>query len=69
MDTGEGDDDDPLSLHKYLYTETDPVDGLDPSGTADVYGAGGSYIDNPDENGQHFFKYASAKPRKHKRKK
>ena len=32
MDTDEGDQADPLSLHKYLYAEDDPVDHLDPSG-------------------------------------
>jgi hypothetical protein len=32
MDTDEGVDTDPLSLHKYLYTEGDPVDGVDPTG-------------------------------------
>jgi hypothetical protein len=38
MDTDEGDDHDPLSLHKYLYTEADPVDGVDPSGHDDLAG-------------------------------
>jgi RHS repeat-associated protein len=32
MDTDEGDQEDPLSLHKYLYCQEDPVDGYDPSG-------------------------------------
>jgi RHS repeat-associated protein len=32
MDTYEGDDQEPLSLHKYLYTEGDPVDNVDPCG-------------------------------------
>jgi RHS repeat-associated protein len=32
MDTYEGNDRDPLSLHKYLYAGSDPVDILDPSG-------------------------------------
>ena len=32
MDTDEGDDEAPLSLHKYLYAQADPADGLDPSG-------------------------------------
>jgi RHS repeat-associated protein len=32
MDTEEGQDRDPLSLHKYLYTEGNPVDNLDPTG-------------------------------------
>jgi len=32
IDTTEGAVADPLSLHKYLYAEQDPVDGLDPSG-------------------------------------
>jgi RHS repeat-associated protein len=36
MDTDEGDDTDPISLHKYLYAEADPVDGLDPSGNDDI---------------------------------
>jgi RHS repeat-associated protein len=32
MDTYEGDDNDPLSLHKYAYTEDDPTTNLDLSG-------------------------------------
>src|SRR5271166_4197136 len=32
MDTAEGNNRDPLSLHKYLYAEGNPVDNLDPSG-------------------------------------
>ncbi len=36
MDTEEGDEEDPLSLHKYIYVEGDPVDGLDPSGDDDI---------------------------------
>ncbi|HKV81572.1 MAG TPA: RHS repeat-associated core domain-containing protein [Candidatus Sulfotelmatobacter sp.] len=35
MDTEEGDDEAPLSLHKYIYTNADPVDGTDPSGNQD----------------------------------
>ncbi len=31
-DTYEGDQSDPLSLHKYLYTHANPVNGIDPSG-------------------------------------
>jgi len=32
MDTYEGDDNDPLSLHKYVFTEGDPIDNLDTNG-------------------------------------
>ena len=32
MDTFEGDDESPLSLHKYLYSYGDPIDVVDPSG-------------------------------------
>jgi RHS repeat-associated protein len=32
MDTFEGFPDEPLSLHKYLYAHSDPVNGMDPSG-------------------------------------
>ncbi len=32
MDAQQGSDRDPLSLHKYLYAEADPIDHLDPSG-------------------------------------
>jgi len=32
MDTYDGDDQEPLSLHKYLYAENDPVDNIDPCG-------------------------------------
>jgi RHS repeat-associated protein len=31
-DTWEGSQEDPLSLHKYLYCEDNPADGIDPSG-------------------------------------
>jgi RHS repeat-associated protein len=34
-DTTDGNNEDPLSLHKYLYAEDDPVDGSDPSGNDD----------------------------------
>jgi len=33
-DTYTGNNEDPLSLHKYLYANADPVDGIDPSGKA-----------------------------------
>jgi len=36
MDTDEGANTDPLSLHKYLYSEANPVDGVDPSGNDDL---------------------------------
>ena len=32
MDTDEGDEEDPLSLHKYLYASANPVNEVDPSG-------------------------------------
>jgi hypothetical protein len=32
MDTSEGDNTDPLSLHKYLYCQGNPINGIDPSG-------------------------------------
>jgi RHS repeat-associated protein len=32
MDTDQGDQQDPLSLHKYLYVSANPVNGIDPSG-------------------------------------
>ena len=32
MDTEEGNDDNPLSLHKYLYAEGNPIDNVDHSG-------------------------------------
>jgi RHS repeat-associated protein len=32
MDTFEGNNEDPLSLHKYLYAQDDPVDNVDPLG-------------------------------------
>jgi hypothetical protein len=32
MDSYEGDNEDPLSLHKYLYCHGNPVNGIDPSG-------------------------------------
>ena len=36
MDTFEGNNEDPLSLHKYLYAQDNPVNGSDPSGQFDV---------------------------------
>jgi RHS repeat-associated protein len=36
MDTEEGNDEEPLSLHKYLYTNANPVDGIDPTGNDDI---------------------------------
>jgi RHS repeat-associated protein len=36
MDSYEGDNEDPLSLHKYLYGADNPVDGSDPSGHDDL---------------------------------
>lgn len=35
-DTYEGNNKDPLSLHKYLYAEDDPVNAIDPSGHDDL---------------------------------
>lgn len=32
MDTFEGNQQDPLSLHKYLYCQADPINGVDPGG-------------------------------------
>jgi RHS repeat-associated protein len=36
MDTFEGDEEEPLSLHKYLYCQGNPVNGKDPSGRDEV---------------------------------
>jgi RHS repeat-associated protein len=36
MDTEEGDDESPLSLHRYLYANSDPANGRDPSGHEDL---------------------------------
>jgi hypothetical protein len=36
MDTYEGSPDDPVSLHRYLYTSSDPVNGVDPTGKFDL---------------------------------
>ena len=38
MDTDEGNNQTPLSLNKYLYTNANPVDGTDPSGFQDSMG-------------------------------
>jgi RHS repeat-associated protein len=38
MDTYDGTSEDPLSLHKYLYCQADPVDRIDPSGLASYVG-------------------------------
>ncbi len=39
MDTEEGDDESPSSLHKYLYVVAEPTDRTDPSGLADTQDA------------------------------
>lgn len=36
MDTYQGQQDEPLSLHKYLYCQADPINGADPSGHDDI---------------------------------
>ena len=36
MDTNEGDDQSPISLHKYLYASGNPVNRMDPSGHQDI---------------------------------
>jgi len=36
MDSYEGNNEEPLSLHKYLYTQGNPVNGIDPSGHGDL---------------------------------
>ena len=36
MDTFEGEEETALSLHKYLYSEADPADSLDPSGLTPI---------------------------------
>src|SRR5580692_11060030 len=36
MDTFEGNNEDPLSLHKYLYAENNPVNMMDPLGHDDI---------------------------------
>jgi len=36
MDTFAGNNEDPLSLHKYLYCHDNPVNGIDPSGHDDI---------------------------------
>jgi YD repeat-containing protein len=38
MDPTSGDNSDPLSLHKYLYADADPINGFDPSGDDDDIG-------------------------------
>ncbi len=35
MDTDEGNNEDPLSLHKYLYCQGNPINGIDPTGHFD----------------------------------
>jgi len=40
MDTYEGDDENPLSLHKYLYASGNPVNRIDPSGNDDMADVG-----------------------------
>jgi RHS repeat-associated protein len=42
MDSLDGEDDTPISLHRYLYGNTDPINNLDPSGNEDISEAIGS---------------------------
>ncbi len=37
MDTFQGDQEDTLSLHKYLYCEANPIDGIDPTGLLGLF--------------------------------
>lgn len=51
MDNYSGSIDDPVSLHKYLYCNSDPVNNVDPSGYMTILGsqvamAGGAVIDS-----------------------
>ena len=46
MDSFEGNSEDPLSLHKYLYCESNPVNGIDPSGNEFELGSVLSAIGN-----------------------
>ena len=41
MDLFEGDDESPVSLHKYLYSWNDPVNGRDPAGLATLVDTAG----------------------------
>lgn len=43
MDTYEGEDTDPLTLHSYLYVGAEPVDEVDPSGNEGIDEAIGSF--------------------------
>lgn len=38
MDTYRGLNSDPISLHKYLYVHANPINGIDPSGMAGLFG-------------------------------
>jgi RHS repeat-associated protein len=43
MDSSEGDDEKPLSFHKYLYASADPTDRIDPDGNDDMSELGGAF--------------------------
>ena len=61
MDTYEGDGNDPLSLHKYLYTQNDPIDGVDPSGNQDDIAAEASdTLDNMSSSSLFITRYTTA---------
>ena len=38
LDTYMGDNNNPITLHKYLYANADPVNGIDPSGRVTLIG-------------------------------
>jgi RHS repeat-associated protein len=44
MDAFEGDPESPISLHKYLYANSDPVDNSDPGGRESLVGALGGAL-------------------------
>lgn len=46
MDSYEGNQNDPLSLHKYLYCHADPVNRIDPSGNFDLISTLGTWGNN-----------------------
>jgi RHS repeat-associated protein len=60
MDSYEGSNQDPLSLHKYLYCQNNPVMGIDPSG---LYLEFRGVEDRPDYNAATNYLYKSATAR------
>lgn len=65
MDTDEGIDEFPGSLHKYLYVESDPVNMFDPTGNDDIAELGASFAISSTTNSLSALNSATSNPVQH----